>query len=162
MVIRPALSNATRDVIAGIADIYGYAHEVTAGEMSVLTLRCTDGSIECGCRFKYIPEQITTNYQELVDAIQGAIDKEAAEHDNKYVTNERIAPTVTVSYDFDALMKEFTELVSELMSENQSNALKITSIAEKYLGKGKKVGDCTPEQAEQLDLIVSDLKELKN
>jgi hypothetical protein len=161
-IIRPALSNATRDVIAGIADIYGYAHQVAADQMSVLTLRCPDGSIECGCRFKYIPEEITTNYQELVNAIQGAIDKEAAEHDNKYVTNERIAPTVTITYDYDALMKEFGELVSELMMENQSNSIKITSIAEKYLGKGRKVGDCTAEQVEQLDLIVTDLRELKN
>ena len=161
-IIRPALSNATRDVIAGIADIYGYAHQVAADQMSVLTLRCPDGSIECGCRFKYIPEQITTNYQELVNAIQSAIDKEAAEHDNKYVTNERIAPTVTIAYDYDALMKEFGELVSELMMENQSNSIKITSIAEKYLGKGRKVGDCTAEQVEQLDLIVTDLRELKN
>lgn len=48
--IRPALSNSTRTVIAGMSDIYGYAHQKEAGQMSVLTLRCSDGSIECGCR----------------------------------------------------------------------------------------------------------------
>ena len=46
------------------------------------------------------------------------------------------------------------------MSKNQSNAGKITSIVDKFLGKGKKVGDCTPDQAEQLDLIVHELEEL--
>jgi hypothetical protein len=44
------------------------------------------------------------------------------------------------------------------MSANQSNAGKITAIVDKYLGRGKKVGECTPEQAEQIDLIVHDLE----
>lgn len=160
MIIRPSLSNATRDVIAGMADIYGYAHQLYKDEMSVLTLRCTDGSIECGCRFKYIKEQITTDYNELVAAIQTAIDKEAQEHDNKFVTNERIASPVAKTYDFEALMTEFKQIIEQLMNENQSNAIKITTITEKYLGKGKKVGDCTEEQSEQIDLIVQDLREL--
>ena len=50
--------------------------------------------------------------------------------------------------------------VGTLMSENQSNAVKITAIVDKFLGKGKKVGDCTPEQSEQLDLIVHELEDL--
>jgi hypothetical protein len=44
------------------------------------------------------------------------------------------------------------------MSTGANNAPKITSIVEKYLGKGKKVGDTTPEQAEFIYLIVSDIK----
>ena len=46
------------------------------------------------------------------------------------------------------------------MSRNQSYATKITAVVDKYLGKGKKVNDCTEEQAEQLDLIVHDLEEM--
>lgn len=158
--IRPALSNSTRTVIAGMADIYGYAHQKNPGEMSTLTLRCTDGTIECGSRFKYLPEEITTNYHELVKVLQDAIDKEAKEHNNEFVTNEKISVAMAPNYDFDALSVEFKVLVEKLMTANQSNSTKITSIVEQYLGKGKKVGDCTAEQAEQIDLIVSDLREL--
>ena len=129
--------------------------------MSTLTLRCTDGTIECGGRFKYIADEIPTNYHALVEAIQTAIDKEAAETGGKYVTDERIAPVVIEKdYDFDAMKAEFTDLVGQLMTKNQSNASKITAIADKYLGKGKKVSDCTSEQSEQLELILIDLKEL--
>lgn len=156
--IRPALSNSTKTVIAGMADIYGYAHQKNPGEMSTLTLRCTDGTIECGCRFKYIPEEITTNYNELVKALQMAIDKEANEHNNQFVTDEKLEIPIAPTYDFQKLSKEFQDLVGELMSKNQSNANKITKIVEQYLGKGRKVGDCTEEQAEQLDLIVRDLQ----
>lgn len=160
--IRPALSSATRTVISGMADIYGYAHQKNAGEMSTLTLRCTDGSIECGCRFKYMPEEITTNYHELVKALQNAIDKEAEENGGKFVTDEKIKVAMAPTFDFNSLSSEFQDLVGKLMSANQSNANKITAIVEQYLGKGRKVSDCTSEQAEQISLIVTDLRELAN
>lgn len=159
--VRPAISNSVKTVIAGMADIYGYAHQKYAGEMSVLTLRCSDGSIECGGRFKYLPEEIPTNYQALVKALQAAIDKEAEENGGQFVTDEKVRPVPEEKiYDFDAMIAEFQDLVGELMQADQSNATKITSIVEKYLGKGRKVGDCTPEQCEPLELILIDLKEL--
>jgi len=63
------------------------------------------------------------------------------------------------TYDYDSLMSEFQTLVERLMTANQSNAIKITSVVEKYLGKGKKVGDTTPEQAEFIHLINTEIKE---
>jgi hypothetical protein len=159
MVIRPALSNATREVIAGMADIYGYAHQLRKDEMSVLTLRCTDGSIECGCRFKYIPNEIIMNYRNLVNAIQTAIDKEAEELGGKYVTEERSTVPVATTYNYEALMKEFSEIVGDLMVKNQVlYGPKITAIVDKYLGRGKKVSEATEEQAEFIHLIVDEIK----
>ena len=112
-----------------------------------------------GSRFKYIPNSIEFTYDNLVDAIAGAIDKQAEETGGKFISDEATqVVTEDVTYDFDRLREKFQELVGELMSANQSNAGKITSIVDKYLGKGKKVGECTPEQAEQIDLIVHDLE----
>ena len=96
-------------------------------------------------------------------AIAEAIDKQSQQTNGQYITDK---PTQVVSkdteYDFDGLMNEFQDLVGQLMSSNQTNAVKITAITDKYLGKGKKVGECTPDQSEQLDLIVHDLKDLMN
>ena len=156
--IRPTLSNSTKTVIAGMADIYGYAHQKNAGEMSVLTLRDSSGMIECCCSFKYMPVEIVMSYQNLVDALNEAIDKEAAETAGKFVTDERIVAPVEVSYNYDALMAEFQELVGKLMSTGTSNGPKITAIVEKYLGKGRKVSDTTEAQAEFVNLIVADIK----
>lgn len=129
--------------------------------MSVLTLRCSDGSIECGGRFKYIDEEIPMNYQSLVDAVRRAIDKEAAEHGNKFVTDERIAPVPkTETLDYDALMAEFQTLAGELMTKSSSNGVKITSIVERYLGKGKKASEATPDQVEMLNLIILEMRDL--
>lgn len=156
--IRPTLSNSTKTVIAGMADIYGYAHQKAAGEMSVLTLRDASGTIECGCRFKYMPTEIVMSYKNLVNALNEAIDKEAAETAGQFVTSERIVAPTAVTYDYDALMAEFQDLVGQLMSKGTTNGPKITAIVERYLGKGKKVGDTTPEQAEFVSLIVADIK----
>ena len=156
--IRPTLSNSTKTVIAGMADIYGYAHQKAAGEMSVLTLRDASGTIECGCRFKYMPTEIVMSYKNLVNALNEAIDKEAAETAGQFVTSERIVTPTAVTYDYDALMAEFQDLVGQLMSKGTTNGPKITAIVERYLGKGKKVGDTTPEQAEFVSLIVADIK----
>ena len=157
--IRPQLSNSTKTVIAGMADIYGYAHQKAAGEMSVLTLRDGSGIIECGCRFKYMPLEIVMSYKNLVNALNEAIDKEAEETNNMYVTDERIIAPSEVVYDYSALMEEFQNIVGTLMSKGTSNGPKITTIVEKYLGKGKKVGDTTPDQAEFVYLIITDLKD---
>jgi len=159
IIVRPNLSNSTRETIAGMADIYGYAHQLRADEMSVLTLRDPSGSIECGCRFKYIPHEITLSYDNLVNAITNAIDKEAAEHDGKYVTDERAKVVEAPTYNYAALMDEFQTIVGQLMSTNPANGSKITAIVEKYLGKGKKVSDTTETQVEFVHLIIEDIKE---
>ena len=158
IIIRPSLSNSTRQVIEGMADIYGYAHQSKTCETSVLTLRSPDDSISCGGRFKYIKNEFPMSYDNLVREVQAAIDKEAAEHDNKYVTDEREAGVKVATYDFEALISEFNSLVQTLMSQNQSNAFKITSIVDEFLGKGKKVSDATPDQAELVSLIVDEIK----
>lgn len=156
--IRPALSNSTREIIGGMADIYGYAKQ-NGSENSILVLRDRTGFIECGCRFKYIPDAIEMNYQTLVNTIHTAIDKEAAEHDNKFVTDEKMSKPEIPTYDFDVLMNEFQEVVGKLMQKDALNGGKITEIVDKYLGKGKKVSDATRDQAEIIYLINSEIKD---
>jgi hypothetical protein len=143
-----------------MADIYGYARQRGEGQMSQLVLRNTDGSIECGSRFKYIDNEITLGYQNLVDTIQKAIDKEAAELGGKFVTDERVVAPIAVTYDYDALMKEFSTIAGQLMERDSAvNQPKITAIVDKYLGKGKKISEAKPDQAEFIHLIVSEIKE---
>ena len=158
--IRPTLSNSVKTVISGMADIYGYSHQKNIGEMSVLTLRDSSGTIECGSRFHCLPDEIPMSYNNLVTAIHDAIDKEAEKTNGQFVTNERIEVVTETEYNYDALMEEFKNLVSTLMARSQTFGAKITGVVEKYLGKGKKVGETTPEQAEFIYLIISELKEM--
>jgi len=143
-----------------MADIIGYAHQTKGQPQSVLTIRCGDDSIECGSRFKYIKPEFPMSYNNLVNAVREAIEKEAAENDNKFITDKKQEVKEAPSYDFNLLMKEFQGLVEAIMDESPDNAAKITSTVEHYLGKGKKASEITPYQAEFLYLINEDLKNL--
>lgn len=163
VVIRPRLGGKASVIVSGMADIYGYAHQKNRGEMSVLTLRCGDDSIECGGRFKYIKSEFPMSYDNLVEAVSDAIDKEAAEHGNEYVTDEKETHPEKPEYNYDELMAEFQDVAGKLMTADSMNQKKITAIIEKYLGKKKKIAEATSEQVEMIYLIVQDLKdELSN
>jgi len=159
--IGSSMQSSALSVIENMSDIIGYAHpKVTDnGSRMVLTLRSLDNSIRCGCRFKYIQPEIDFSYKALTDALNEAIDKEAQETNNQFVTDERNAAPVVKEYNFDALMKEFKDLAGTLMQRSQTNGVKITHIVDKYLGKNKKVGDATPEQAELIYLIIEEIKQ---
>lgn len=159
-IIRPALTSSTRQIITGMADIIGYAHQDKQYKQSVLTIRCGDDSIECGSRFKYIKPEFPMSYNNLVEALREAIEEEARENNNRYITNEKQKVDEDRVYDFNTLMKEFQGLVAALMDEDQENKTKITMVIEHYLGKGKKASEITPYQAEFLYLINEDLKNL--
>ena len=108
----------------------------------------------------YIDNEMITSYQNLVDALQRAIDKEAAEHNGKFVTNERVTAPIAKTYDYDALREEFDAIVSSLMNKDPNYyAPRVTQIVEKYLGKGKKVSETSREQAEFISLIVGEMKD---
>lgn len=160
--IVPTLDTRGRNICERTCDIIGYSCTVDTdeGKKTRLFMRETPRYM-AGSRFKYTPDYIDFGYENLVNAIADAIDKQAQENGGKFVTDTATqVVTKEVDYDFENLTKEFQDLVGTLMTANQSNSSKITAVVEKYLGKGKKVSDCTSDQAEQIDLIVHDLKSL--
>lgn len=164
--IVPTIDNKGRLVCERTCDIIGYSRtvELEGGEKKTkLFLRETPRFV-AGSRFKYLPDYIDFNYESLVNAIHEAIDKEAAEHGNKFVTNESsnlYNPEVTEELSFDDLQEEFQTIVGQLMNTNAAKYQKeITVIVEKYLGVGKKVMDCTSKQVDQIALINTELREL--
>lgn len=157
--IVPSCSTAYNEIIKNMADIMGYI-DVNGNERK-LVLRSPDGSIDCKCRFKYITPVIDFSYQSLVNALNDAIDKEATETGNKFVTNDRVAVAAPVEYDYEALMTEFSSVAGDLMNKNQIKyGPLITQVVDKYLGRGKKISDTTPDQAEFVYLILQEVKTL--
>jgi hypothetical protein len=160
--IGSSMQSSALSIIENMSDIIGYAHPKMTenGTRMVLTLRSNDNSIRCGCRFKHIRPEIDFNYRALTEALNEAIDREAAETNNQFVTNDRQAATIVTEYDYDALMAEFQEVAGQLMERAAAtNGPKITQIIEKYLGKGKKITETTRDQAEFVYLIVNEIKE---
>lgn len=168
--IRPSVSDTYNKIIENMADLYGYIHAVYIDNHSEvrLTLRSLDGTISCGGRFKYISPEIECNYSNLVKTLNEAIDREASETGNQFVTEEKMSPVISKELDYDSLMVQFNSLVEKIISSHPKEEFerdwspRIIQITERYLGKGKKVNQCTRDQVEMLSLIVSDLEELTN
>lgn len=155
--IVPSCSTAYNEIIKNMSDIMGYI-DVNAGQRTLI-LRSADESVDCKSRFSQIASAIPFGYDNLVKALYDAIDKEAQETNNSYVTDVREQVTEAPVYDYDALMKEFQDIIGKLMSENQTYyAPRVTQIIDKYLGKGKKVSDATIAQVELVYLIVDEIK----
>ena len=155
--IVPSCSTAYNEIIKNMSDIMGYI-EIENGERKLI-LRSADESVDCKCRFKMIEPEIDFSYRSLVDALNRAIDAEANATGNQFITNERATTTTAVTYEYDIQKAEFNEIVGKIMTKNQANGPKITAIVDKYLGKGKKVSEATPEQAELIYLSNVELKE---
>lgn len=158
----PSCPSTYNEIAKNMADIYAFAekYEDNGAARVRLILRSVDNSADTGCRFKYITPVIDFEYNELVKALNDAIDKEAQMTDASLFTNEREATAVAVSFDYDALMNEFGDIVGVLMNKDQMYyGPRITQIVDKYLGKGKKVSDTTIDQAEFISLIVNEIKD---
>lgn len=160
--ISSTMQSSAMAIVENMSDIIGYAHPIVDknGESKrVLSLRSSDNTIRCGCRFRYIEPEIEFSYESLTNALNRAIDKEANETNNQFVTNERQAAPILKEYDYEGLMAEFQDLVGGLMNKNpQYYSPRITQIVDKYLGKGKKVSDATIDQAEFIALIIDEIR----
>ena len=170
--IVPTLDKRANNIVSRMADIIGYSRIVSDAEGNESTKLFMRGTsrFEAGSRFKYTPPFIDFTYEALVDAIGEAIDKRAEVDGNKELfrdEHENAYFDTTSSLDFDELMTEFNDKIKSIVTEVGEEKFKeywqprITEIIERYIGKGNKVNDMNRDQIEQLDLIVSDLKDLK-
>lgn len=161
----PTLDKRAALVCERACDIIGLTRPVRDENGKVSTkmyLRETPRYV-AGSRFKYMVDEIDLSYDNLVKAINDAIDKEAAETGNQYVTAAKsnlYQPIEEKFYDFDALMAEFGDIVGTLMEADQNNRNKITAIVNEYLGEGRKVNECTEYDAPEIDLILRELRKL--
>ena len=167
--IVPTLGNKPRNIVSRMCDIIGYSRSVPVGEQTVtkLFMRGTSRYV-AGSRFKYTPDYIDFTYKDLVNAIGDAIDKQMAEDGSEYFTDERtnLYNSTVQELDFDVLMDTFNSVIKNLIEKESEEKFasywqpRIVQITDKYLGKGMKVTQCSRDQVEALDLIVTDLQAL--
>lgn len=126
-------------------------------------------------RIEYTPTFLREfSAESLTEAIQIGIQKKK-ELDNATVTtfDEQQKLNEVKELDFKTLMSEFEQMVGgiagskdtigatpEGLNFKRNIAPQISKICENYLGKGKKISNCTEHQVEALSLINEDLKEL--
>lgn len=169
----PTMSKRGFDVVSKLTDIISYIatrdmpvdpNDPTKGvrEERFMFMRDTKQHF-AGSRFKYMPPVVRLGFDHLVEAMHSAIDKEAAETDNEYVTEKLDESRRKAGFEdrpFDEIKQEVMTMANTIFRADQTLLQKITSISEGYLGKGKKIDGTTPDQKGMLELISADLKEL--
>lgn len=168
--IVPTLGNKPRNIVSRMCDIIGYSRGVQNDDgtsSTKLFMRGTPRYV-AGSRFKYTPDYIDFTYKDLVKAIGDAIDKQMEEDGSEYFTDERsnLYESTMQELDFDELMETFNGIIQSLVQSETEEKFatywqpRIVQITDKYLGKGMKVTQCSRDQVEALDLIVTDLQAL--
>lgn len=168
--IVPTLEKRPHNIVSRLCDIIGYARPIADEEGNLSTLLFMRGTprFVAGSRFKFTPDYIEFTYDNLVGAINSAIDMQMAEEGPENFTEKRenVYAEVSAELDYDALIAEFHQIVMDLQEGYTDDEFKeywaprIVQVTERHLGKGKRVADTTREQVEALDLIVTDLQDL--
>lgn len=168
--IVPTLDKRANNVVARMADIIGYSRIVTDkdGNSSTKLFMRGTSRYEAGSRFKYTPDYIDFSYQNLVDAISEAIDKQAQEDGEQFFTDVRnnAYQDTTSLLNFDELMNGCNHFIEEMIANSSEEEFKeyyqprIVQITDRYLGRGQKINQCSREQTEALSLILDELESL--
>ncbi len=165
--IVPTLDKRANNICARMCDIVAYSRAVTDKDGNLSTKLFMRGTprYEAGSRFKYTPDYIDFSYDNLVNAIAAAIDKQAEEDGQQYFTDTRnnAYEDTTKDLDFDELMKNCNNLIKGMIEGNSEEVFvdfyqpRIVQITDRYLGRGQKMSQCSREQVEALSLIYDDL-----
>ncbi len=161
--IEPTLPRTPKKIVTRFADIIAYSRIIKTftdgGEEQEKTYLYLRGTVRfvAGSRFKYTPNFIEFNYQNLVDAIANAVEKQAQEMSGS-VKEERTNLYQHEEKNYETAMSEFIELTGVLMKQNEENQKNIEKTIEKYIGKNKKVSELNDKNAETIDLINQELK----
>ena len=168
--IVPTLDKRANNIVARMADIIGYSRVVTDNEGNNSTKLFMRGTsrYEAGSRFKYTPDYIDFSYQNLVEAISTAIDRQSKEDGAEFFTDQKsnVYKDTTSDLNYDELMTNCNALIKAMIDNNSEEIFKefyqprIVQITDKYLGRGQKMNQCSREQVEALSLIYDDLSEL--
>lgn len=164
--IRPTLSNTPRKVVNRFCDIIGYSRismiqdEETKEEVdkTYLYLRATT-RYEAGSRFKYMVPYIEFTYENLVNAIADAVEAEEKASQGS-VTDQKLEVYKETKRNYSEVYNCFLDLTDQLIAKDEKNISLIIQIVEKHLGKGRKVGELGIGNADIIDVINEDLKEL--
>lgn len=166
--IVPTLDKRANNICARMCDLVGYSRAVQDSDGNLTTKLFMRGTprYEAGSRFKYTPDFIDFSYENLVNAIANAIDKQAEEDGKQYFTNNRknAYEDTTKDLNFDELMKKCNEIINTMIKNNSEETFtefyqpRIVQITDRYLGRGQKMSQCSREQVEALSLILDDLQ----
>ena len=113
-----------------------------------------------GSRFKYLAPKIKFGYNELVEAINEAIQKSETLDGAKVV--DKIESKVEEELKFDEIRNEASELWTALVGADEANADRILKKVEMIFGRKIKLSEITEDQKDLFYLVLLDMRDMKD
>ena len=163
-ILAPSMPKRCYEVVNQIVDIIGYIAtewDEDGNSHRWLYTRQTP-TVMAGSRFPYLAPKIKLGYNELVEAINEAIDKQR-DLDGATVV-DKIETVQEEKLDFNTVRAEAQELWTKLVGTgddaNPEVANTILKKIEITMGRKMRLSEFTEEQVDLLNLVVLDMKDM--
>lgn len=161
-ILAPSMPKRCYEVVNQIVDIIGYIATEWDDEGNShrwLYTRQTP-TVMAGSRFPYLAPKIKLGYQELVDAINEAIDKQR-DLDGATVV-DKIEKVQEEELSFSEIRDEASKIWAKLVNDNPENAEKILKKVEMIFGRKLKLSEITEDQKEPFFLVLLEMRDMVN
>ena len=161
-ILAPSMPKRCYEVVNQIVDIIGYIATEwdDNGESHRWLYTRQTPTVMAGSRFPYLAPKIKLGYNELVQAINDAIDKQR-EIDGAVVV-DKIEQKIEEPLNFNEIRNEAQTLWGNLVGKDPANADKILKKVEMIFGRKIKLSEITEDQVDLFNLVLIEMKEMNN
>lgn len=156
---KPDLNNRCLKIVNGLVDIIGVITQTwnEKGESERWIQTRATPTITAGSRYKYLAPRIPFGYQQFLNALGEAIDKEQ-EFGAVVVDTAPVEQIEKLSYE--EIRAEASQLWKELIEQDEENAVRIMKKVEMIFGRSIKLSEITEDQTELFYLVLLDMREM--
>ena len=155
----PTLSDRPKLIVNRLVDIIAYLRLSTEDGRRYIYTRGND-RFEAGSRFVYLAPKIEMTYNNLVEELYKAIEKQAS--DNNSVASDSPAKNFyKPERTLEEVMADAKDVFTKLLDKDkEQNAAKMNAIILKVFGKPIKLSETTPDQQELIEVVLDEWKTL--
>ena len=163
-IVSPNIPERAQDIVNALVDLIGYIDvqwkEGANGPISERTL-VTRGTptVVAGSRFKHLAPRIPFGYNELVNALGDAIEKQQL-LDGAVVTDTDTTQAVIEKRPFADTVAEARELWERIVSANESRAEEIMTKVENIFGTPLRLSEIPESQQDLFELLIDEMRSM--
>ena len=156
---KPDLNNRCLKIVNGLVDIIGVITQTwdEHGESHRWIQTRSTPTIVAGSRYKYLAPRIPFGYNEFLEALGQAIDRE---QENGAVVTDTAPIDTFEKLDYKAIRAEEAELWTVLVERDPDNAPIILKKVEMIFGRPMKLSEITEDQVDLFNLVVLDMRDM--
>lgn len=156
---KPDLNNRCLKIVNGLVDIIGVITQTwdEQGESHRWIQTRSTPTIVAGSRYKYLAPRIPFGYNEFLEALGQAIDKE---QENGAVVTDTAPVDTFEKLDYKAIRAEASELWTTLVEKDPENAPIILKKVEIIFGRPMKLSEITEDQVDLFNLVLLDMRDM--